>query len=267
MSLSGVQAVAAGGKHFYALLQSGAVMAWGDNTYGELGDGTTTSSSSPAAVDLPSPAMAISSGNIFGDALLSNGELMTWGDNDFGQLGNPNVDSACNTNPNDTSWCSYVPVPVLNSSGMPLQGVTAISAGGDVKANGHNLALLTGGTVMAWGDNESGQLGNPSVTGICNPSDPVQKSLNPENMCTDVPVAVMGLPDIECMPDIQCIAAGGEHSMALSMDGDLYTWGDNSSGQLGDGTKTNEMLPEMVLTGVSEMAAGSKHSIALSTSS
>ncbi len=88
-----------------------------------------------------------------------------------------------------------------------LNGVTAIAAG-----LGHSLALLSNGTVMAWGSNEYGELGDRTKTE------------------SDVPVAVSGLSGVTA------IAAGGIHSLALLSNGTVMAWGSNVFGELGDGT-------------------------------
>ena len=90
-----------------------------------------------------------------------------------------------------------------------LSGVVAIAAGAE-----HSLALLNNGTVMAWGNNEQGELGNGTTTN------------------TAVPVAVTGLSHVVA------IAAGGYHSLALLENGTVMAWGENEYGQLGNGSST-----------------------------
>jgi alpha-tubulin suppressor-like RCC1 family protein len=178
-SVSGVGAVSAGGIHSLILLRNGTVMACGGNEYGQLGDGTVQRRDVPVAVQGLGAATAISAGMFHSLALLGNGTVMAWGFDHSGQLG----DGTTNPRPNKT--------PVAVSG---LSGVRAISAGvGSATAsrtNGHSLALLSNGTVMAWGGNEDGQLGNGSTVN------------------SDVPVAVSGLSGVKG------ISAGGFQSLA-----------------------------------------------------
>ena len=139
-----------------AAAANGAV-AWGDNSAGQLGNGTVTASGIPVGVGNLSGVKALAAGDRFTLALRTNGTVEAWGDNTHGQLGDGTTASA------------DVPVPVKG-----LTGVTAVAAGG-----AHALALLSNGTVVAWGDNTFGQLGNPGTP------------LGPPN--SDVPVPVQGL--------------------------------------------------------------------------
>ena len=141
--LTGVKAVSAGGLFSLALLSNGTVKAWGLNTSGQLGDATFASSDLPVTVKGLAGVRAISAGGRDSLALLSNGTVRAWGSNTVGELGN-----------GSTVADSNVPVAVRG-----LAGVKAISAGGF-----HGLALLSGGTVRAWGYNHDGELGNGTST-------------------------------------------------------------------------------------------------------
>jgi alpha-tubulin suppressor-like RCC1 family protein len=238
--LSGVVAIAAGDQHSLALLSNGNVMAWGDNERGQLGNGSisgpdhcyteqepTQCSTSPVPVSGLSEVTAIAAGQNYNLALLRNGTVMAWGSNGWGELGD-----------GTSSWGDDVPAAVTG-----LSGVTAIAAGG-----GSSLALLSNGTVMAWGANEFGQLGDGTLTQ------------------SDVPVAVSGLSGVS--------AIGGA-SLALRNDGTIMAWGSNISGQLGDGTRTGPTecfplnfcsptpVPVSELKGARAIAAGSEHNLAL----
>jgi hypothetical protein len=225
--LSGVTALAAGYNHSLALLANGTVMAWGANEAGELGDGNTVESASPVAVKGLGGVTAVAAGDEYSLALLANGTVMAWGQGEVGQLGDGRTNA------------SDVPVVVKG-----LTGVTAIAAGGE-----HGLALLSDGTVMAWGANEEGQLGDEGV-----------EAAEPEEDISDVPVMVQGLSDVKA------IAAGARHSLALLESGTVMAWGEDASGQLGDGSIVrSQEAPVAVsgLSGVAAVAAGGMHSMAL----
>ena len=201
-----------------------AVFAWGDNSAGELGNGTLTGNAAPAAVSGLAGVRAISAAGRHELALRANGTVLAWGDDTFGQLGNGIVSS---------NGDSEVPVAVPR-----LSTVTAVAAGEE-----HSLALLADGTVMAWGDNHEGQLGNGTAR------------------TSAVPVAVPGLTGVTA------IAAGSLFSLALLSNGTVMAWGDNREGQLGNGTLSNSTVPVPVqgLSGVTAIAAGALHSLAVLT--
>ena len=231
--LTGVEAIAAGNDHSLALLSDGTVMAWGDNEYGQLGDGTTENSEVPVAVKGLTGVTAIAAGGEHSLALLSDGKVMAWGENEYGQLGDGNT--------ND----SNAPVAVKG-----LTGVTAIAAGGQ-----HSLALLSDGTVMAWGDNEYGQLGHSATE--------EEEHEEQEGQMSDVPVTV------EALTGVKAIAAGGDDSLALLNDDTVMAWGEDTYGELGDGSITrSHEVPVAVsgLSGVAAISAGSEHSMALLSS-
>jgi alpha-tubulin suppressor-like RCC1 family protein len=197
-------------------------VAWGQNLFRQLGDGTFNASSNvPVQVVGLKFVTAISAGGLHSLALLVDGSVVSWGDNEYGQLGDESTNA------------SNVPVAVAG-----LSGVKAIAAGGN-----HSLALLNNGTVMAWGDNESGQLGNGTTTD------------------SEVPVAIKGLTGVKA------ISAGGAHSLALLNNGTVMAWGENESGQLGTGGTKSSTTPVAIkgLTGVSAISAGGDFSLALLT--
>jgi alpha-tubulin suppressor-like RCC1 family protein len=221
--LTGVTAIAAGGEFSLALLSNGHVMAWGQNLEGELGDGLNNSSNVPVEVSGLSEVTAISAGGKHALALQSDQRVKAWGSNKDGQLGIGVID-------ND----ELTPVEVKE-----LGGVTAISAGGL-----HSLALLSSGTVEAWGGNGSGQLGNGTKTN------------------SDTAVAVQGLIGVHA------IAAGEAHSVAALTGGEVFAWGDGKSGELGNGLGVQSSVPVQAsgLTEVSSVEAGKNFSIALQAS-
>ena len=227
--------VAAGASHSLALDDQSRVWAWGANSYGQLGDGSTTSRNRPARVNLAplngSTVMAIAVGQYHSLALDDQGRLWAWGTNSYGQLGDGSTTGKSN--------------PVLVNL-SPLNGstVVAVAAG-----ENHSLALDDQGRLWAWGYNGYGQLGNGSTT---NRSNPVQVDLTPLNGSKIVAIAV-----------------GANHSLVLDDQGRLWAWGTNAYGQLGDDTTTNRPSPVQVnlapLNGskIVAVAAGGAHSLAL----
>jgi len=92
--LTGVQAIAADGGHTCALMDTGGVRCWGENDYGQLGDGTTTDNSTPPTSDVLTGVQAIAAGNFHTCALMKNGGMQCWGDNEHGQLGDGTTTNA-----------------------------------------------------------------------------------------------------------------------------------------------------------------------------
>ncbi len=232
--LSGVGAISTSASHSLALLENGTVMAWGDNDYGELGDDSTANSDTPVQVHLSPPAgikvTAVSAGEYDSLAVLSNGAVMAWGYNFSGQLGD------------GTTTTSNVPVAVIVPSGST---VTAISAGWE-----ENIALLSNGTAIAWGNNSFGLLGDGSRVG--------PEKCGKEG-CSRTPVAVSGLSGVAA------VSTSMDLSLALLKDGDVMAWGSNYDGQLGDGTTEASYVPVAVsgLSGATAISASLDIGLAL----
>jgi alpha-tubulin suppressor-like RCC1 family protein len=232
--LSGVTSIAAGAE-FSLALKGGAVMAWGNNGFGQLGNGTTTDSDVPLEVQgLNEEATAVAAGGYHALALLKSGKVMAWGRGAAGQLGN------------GATTTSDVPVEVQGLS----EEATAVAAGAE-----YSLALLKSGKVMAWGENEDGQLGNGATTD------------------SDVPAEVKGLSE-----EVTAISAAALHSVALLKTGKVMAWGHNGAGELGQGPGTGpetcgsglgmtpcstKPLEVSGLSGVSAISAGGANNLAL----
>jgi len=194
---SGVVEIAAGGAHTCAITVEGGVLCWGAGSFGQLGNGQVKGSSTPASVSgLDSGVAAVSTGGLHSCALTAEGGVLCWGLNTSGQLGN------------GTTKNSSVPVGV---SGLG-PGMATIAAGGY-----HTCARSPTGTVLCWGLNSSGQLGNGTTTKSPTP-------VGPETL-------------------FAAVAAGGAHTCARTANGGVQCWGNNKSGQLGNGTTTNSSVP------------------------
>jgi alpha-tubulin suppressor-like RCC1 family protein len=199
----GVKALEAGAGHTCALLETGAVICWGWNVNGQLGNGTNTDSRLPADVGpLPGPAVAVAAGDQHTCALIDDGSVVCWGANASGQLGN------------GTRQRKNTPAPVLGLASNAVE----LAAGG-----AHTCALLTDGRVQCWGDDQSGQLGDGGY----------------ENQSK--PVDVTGLTG-----EVKHIAAGFSHTCAVLSDRRILCWGWNTEGQLGDGTAKSRRVPGAV---------------------
>jgi alpha-tubulin suppressor-like RCC1 family protein len=233
-TLPGTTAIAAGKEFSLALLTNGTVLAWGANEEGQLGNGKTTKVTSPAAVKGLSGVKAIAAGGEFGLALLNNGTVMSWGAGGEGQLGNGRKNN------------SNVPVAVKG-----LSGVKAIAAGGEF-----GLALLNSGKVMSWGANNASQLGVPAEL----------KNIG-EGEFEEIEIVNSDEPlEVQSLSGATAVAAGAEHGLALLGDGEVLAWGGNGSDQLGNGSTGgagNMPTPVQGLGGVSAIAAGAHHSLAI----
>ena len=214
--------LASGDNHVLAAFSDGALWSWGQNGSGQLGVAGTGSPESPRYVAQPKCIEAVAAGAAFSVALRCDGTVWAWGDNGSGQLGVEPTTLAQRTEP------AQVP---------GLSNVVAIAAGAS-----HVLALRVDGTVWAWGANGAGQLGAGGSSASRAAPAPVRELL-----------------------DTVSIAAGAGHSLAVRADGTVWAWGQNASGQLGDGTFTSRDTPGVVSAAprLQSLVAGARHSLGL----
>ncbi len=226
LSLNLVLDVTSGGTHTCALWHSGALKCWGDNAYGQLGNGATTGSSTPIDVSAIATATAVAGGFQHTCARLSQGTVQCWGDNSRGQLG-------------DGTWTTPRTTPV-EVAGITTAAAIAAGGGESALSVGHACAVLNDGTAKCWGANRSGQLGDGTTTD------------------SNTPVAVTGISAVVAM------TAGPEHTCALLSDSTVKCWGKNGSGRLGDGTTTDSSTPVSVsgLSTATGVGAGEQHTCA-----
>lgn len=256
------QSAAGGWGHVLYICNDNTVRACGNNIMGQLGNGTTTNSSTSVAVSNMANVKAVRAGYSYSAALKYDSSVWTWGDNIYGQLGNGTTTTSyvpiqvnishvkkiaagtyhCMALKNDgTLWGwgqdtegqlgdgqttnSSVPVQTLN-----MAGVKDVEAG-----TYHTLALKNDGTVWAWGQNNNGELGNGNF------------------VMSTLPVQVSGLTNVVA------ISAGQHFSVALKADGTVWTWGYNYFGSLGKPSSVNNSnIPVQVdsLSNVKEISVG-----------
>ena len=209
---------AAGRAHSLLLFADGTLAACGDNGYGQLGLGSVPNKLEPWPVPASGAlagktVVAVAAGDYHSLALCSDGTMASWGSGTMGQLGN------------NTLIDSNVPVAVDTSGVLAGKTVAAIATGRQ-----HNLALCSDGTLVAWGDNGSDQLGVSGVPSVI--SAPILVTMNG---------ALSGRRVVQ-------IAAGDSHSLALCTDGTIAAWGNNGNGQLGNGSTNIVSTPVAVMT-------------------
>jgi alpha-tubulin suppressor-like RCC1 family protein len=232
--LHDVRAVAAGAGFSLALEADGSVLAWGNNQSGELGDGKAPQDhTTPALVrglGAGSGVVEIAAGADFGMVRKADGSVSEWGNGTSGQLGDSTTDK------------QSAPTPVHGLG--PGSHVVAIAGGG-----AHALALGADGSVLAWGNNRAGELGDGSA---------------PDDKLAPVPVSGLGAGS-----GVVAISAGGSFSLAATRDGKVYAWGNNRSGELGDGNApTDRSVPGRVpglppTSGLHAIAGGGEHCVAI----
>jgi alpha-tubulin suppressor-like RCC1 family protein len=265
--------VSARGSHSLGVTATGVAYAWGSNSSGQLGDGTTINRSSPVTVvGGITNWNQVSAGSSHIAGLTSTGIAYAWGSNVDGRLGDGTTtdrSSPVTVIGGITNW-SQVSAGLDHTLGLTSTGIayawgyngsgrlgdgttTARSSpvtvvGGITNwsqlsgGKGHSLGLTSTGIAYAWGINASGRLGDGTTTTRSSPVTVVGGITNWSQVSADV------------------------HSLGLTSTGIAYAWGSNTSGRLGDGTQTDRSSPVTVVGGItnwSQLAAGGTHSLAL----
>uniref|UniRef100_F6VRU3 HECT and RLD domain-containing E3 ubiquitin protein ligase family member 6 n=1 Tax=Xenopus tropicalis TaxID=8364 RepID=F6VRU3_XENTR len=221
--------ISCGTNHSVAVSDEGSIYSWGDGSEGQLGTGNLSSRNfTPKKITglFNTKIIQISCGNFHSLALSEDGRVFSWGQNKCGQLGlgSQIINQA-------------TPQLVKSLKGIPLVQVTA---GGS-----QSFALSMSGTVFAWGKNNAGQLGFKS--------DPMKAG-------TFKPHAVNSLRNL----GVAYISCGEEHTAVLSKDGSVYTFGDDTHGQLGQNSGNQTSVPQKIedyAGQVSQVACGRYHTL------
>jgi alpha-tubulin suppressor-like RCC1 family protein len=223
--LTDVVRVGGGGGHSVALRSDGTVWAWGAGFFGAIGPATFELRPVPVRVDGIDEITDICVGGAHNLARRADGTLWTWGRDDHGQLG----DGGRTDRPGRTvlEYQDHrFPVRPVPAQVEGVHGVRAMGAGG-----GHNLVVLSDGTLLTWGFNDFGQVGDATLAD------------------RSVPVKVTGLPAAA-----RSAAGGYHHSVVCLRDGTVWAWGLNDGGQAGDGTTAPRPAPVQV-SGLSDVVA------------
>lgn len=250
-AVPGTRALAAGLFHVCALDASGAASCWGANDAGQLGDGTRADRQSPTTVPTDLRFSLLSAGVGHTCGLTGSGQIACWGENLSGQLGDgsredrttPGMVDAPRFETLATGWNHTCAITSsgsaycwgLNRNGQVgdgsrldrlsprevMTGASAIAAG-----NAHTCAIVGRG-VQCWGDNGSGQIGDGT------------------NEPRTVPTSVVDLPGVPT-----ALVAGASHTCTLLGDGTVHCWGQNTHGQLGNGSTRDSPRPTSVAGGI-----------------
>lgn len=259
-------AVGCGANHVVALKTDGTLWAWGQNTAGQLGDGTTTSHSSPAQIGTDTDWKTLRVGRNQALAIKTNGSLWGWGQNAWGNLGlgtttNATVPAQVGTDTNwssvavcfaamlavradGTLWAAGAGLTDSIGDGTFAQRTSLVQIGTDtdwlqVGASLSRYALKTDGSLWTWGSGNSA-----AGTGL-------------------TPRALQ--PAAPALGAVRSASSGLFHTLAVRADGTLWSWGSSNQSQLGTGTYRKVPLQVGTAANWAMVAAGQNHSLAVKT--
>ena len=246
----------AGDFHVFAIKNNGTLWATGRNGSGQIGDGTKTNKATFIQIGTDTDWKQVSGGNVFTVAVKEDGSLWTWGEGGSGQCGNGR-------------WSgTLIPTQIGSDKNWKM-----VSAGKD-----HVIALKKDGTLWAWGNNGNGQLGIgstkeknvPTAVGTNNDWNQISAGLN-HNTAVKLDGSLwvwgrnfygalglgydgyqLGYSNIPLKNgtslDWKEVFNGAFNSAAINNDGSLYLWGNNSDGQIGNGTYTDYQLTPLTIS-------------------
>ena len=236
-NLTSIVAIAASDDNGYALDSTGHVYAWGSSNFGQIGDGSTQFTNPEGFVGFPKLITALSgiqqiaAGGLFAMARDSGGNVWTWGNNQTGELGRTGTLDRTNSDPTPAQ--------------VTLSGITAIAANNN-GGNGHDSAFaVTGGDVYSWGNNLYGQLGLGDQVDRSAPT----KVTAPFGVASEQAVSV---------------ASGLYSTFVLTDTADVYGFGSDINGSLGNGAGGDSFSPiDLGLENVTQVAASPSAALAL----
>lgn len=256
---SNVTAVSLGEHHSGATTQNGDLYVWGNNEYGQLGNGTTTDSSTPKKI--MSKVKSISLGCCHSGAITENGDLYMWGCNNYGELGD------------GTTTNRYTPTKIMSN-------VKSVSLGYH-----RSGAITENGDLYMWGNNDRGVLGDGTETNRYIPTK-IKSNVKSVSLSSSNSAAIDENSDLymwgrnfegqigdgtttnkytptKIMSNVKSVGLGYDCSGAIAENGDLYMWGTNHYGQLGDGTRNNKYTPTKIMSDVKSVSFDDFHSGAI----
>jgi alpha-tubulin suppressor-like RCC1 family protein len=254
--LHGIVTISAGAYHTCALDWNGQIWCWGRNNVSQLGDESQVNSAIPVQVHFPKSVkmVALSTGSVHSCAIEQSGQVYCWGSNRDGKLGTGTSESfsgvpekvkglpspiqmislgsghTCALGAIQDIWCwgdgsfGQIGLNPFASSANPVklatftQGVVSLQAGWF-----HTCVLLTDGSVKCWGKNQEGELGNAALISRADPVSPVAMD-----------------------KEVTLLAVGGQTSCVLAKEQQVFCWGRNHHGQVGDQTLINRLLPTII---------------------
>ena len=225
------KAVSGGGAHTVGLAEDGSLWSWGKNDKGQLGDGTKIAKSTPVRVQQKTEAetfvnnrtkwKTVSAGGSYTVGITEDGSLWSWGDNGSGQLGLGNLGT-------DASGAAITQISLPQKIGNKTWSAVAVSLSGF----SFTVGIDIDGTLWSWGYNGNGELGDGTTTN------------------RNTPVRVQKETEAGAFEDNttkwETVSVGNDHTVGIAEDGTLWSWGLNSSGQLGDGTNGDKSTPVQV---------------------
>jgi alpha-tubulin suppressor-like RCC1 family protein len=236
-----------GNAHTVGIKSDGTLWAWGSNSFGQLGDGTTTTKRSPTQVGTDTWKTVVA-GSAYTVGIKTNGTLWAWGSNSSGKLGDgttTNISSPTQIGTDTWSkvaagqnstfairsdgtlwawgsnWTGQLGDGTTTDKNTPTQIGSSTWLAVDAGQT-HTLAIRSDGTLWTWGSNGDGQLGNGTTTAS---NSPVQ---------------------IGTATNWTLVAGGFRHSMAANSAQELWAWGSNFAGQVGNATTTNQTSPVLL---------------------
>ncbi len=257
--------VSLGGYHSAVITETGDLYLWGNNYFGQLGDGTTDRKLVPTKIMSSVKAVSLCAycnRNAHSAAITENGDLYMWGLNSFGQLG----DGLC-------AYSRTIPTKIMSN-------VKAVSLG-DI----HSAAITENGDLYMWGLNSSGQLGDGTTDEKYIPTK-IMSNVKAVSLGKRHSAAITENGDLymwgynyygqlgdgttddkhtptKIMSNVKAVSLGKRHSAAITENGDLYIWGYNYYGQLGDGTTYGGRVPRKIMSNVKAVSLGGDHSAAI----